>query len=175
MQPLAVWASAASPETSIGEDMHRLFRCRNLIVALAFVATLALGATAANAQLVGDLEANIPFTFQVDNTRLPAGEYYMRPFGDLGDNVLEIESANKTMAVMVVTENAESAQIPKDSELTFDKIGNQYFLRGIVVQDSKEGYALAPSKQETKAKEHNAKVEIHKLMAKHHKAKTSKA
>lgn len=155
--------------------MHRLFRCRNLIVALAFVATVALGATTASAQLVGDLEATIPFAFNVENTRLPAGEYYMRPVGDLGDNVIEIESANKTMAVMVVPENAASAQMPKDSELTFDKIGNQYFLRGIVIQDSKEGYTLAQSKQETKAKEHNAKVETHKLVAKHHKAKSTKS
>ena len=154
--------------------MHKLFRHKNLIVAAAFLATMALTTVAAHAQLVGELEANIPFAFHADNARLPAGEYYLRQAEDMDINILEIESANKNMAAFVLTESSQPSPVPRTSELTFDKIGNQYFLRGITVDDSSLGYTLVKSKAEVKAAKHNAKIETHKLTVKHNKVKISK-
>jgi hypothetical protein len=54
-------------------------------------------------------------------------------------------------------------------------IGNQYFLRAVTVQDSNLGYTLIKSRAETKQAKSNAKVETHKLAAKHNKTKASKS
>ena len=42
---------------------------------LALVFAFAIYPTQAHAQIIGGLEANIPFSFYAGNTKLPAGEY----------------------------------------------------------------------------------------------------
>jgi hypothetical protein len=157
-----------------GEHMHRLYKGKNLLVVVAFVAATALSTVTAHAQLVGEIEANIPFAFSADNARLPAGQYYVRSAQEIGGTVLELESADKHIAVFVLAENLKSAAVAKTSELAFDKIGEHYFLREIIVQDSSLGYSLIQSKAETNLMKGSAKLEKHRLTVKHHKSIVSK-
>jgi hypothetical protein len=168
-------ASAANIEMNGGNHMRELYKGKNLLVAVAFVAAMALGTATAHAQLIGELEANIPFAFSADNTRLPAGEYFIRPAQEIGSTVLEIESKNKNVSVFVIAEDLKSTQPPKTSELMFDKVGDHYFLREIMIQDSSLGYNLAQSKAEAKSMQGSAKLAKHKLPVKHHKTRASKA
>ena len=155
--------------------MYRLLRCKNLALAMAFMAAMSLSTVAAHAQLIDELEANVPFAFSADNTHLPAGQYFIRPAQDLGTDVLEIENANRTVSVFVLSENSQFTQPPKASELTFDKVGNSYFLRSITVRDSLVGYTFMTSKAEAKMEKGNIKPEKHKLAINHHKAMAHKS
>ena len=153
--------------------MYRLQKCKNLMVAFAFAAAMTFGAASAHAQLTGELEANVPFAFRADNTKLPAGTYIIRPVDDVGGAALELENLKKDVSVFLMPENSHLTQAPNTSELTFDKIGNSYFLRQIEVEDSQAGYALAQSKSESMLMKGNVKLEKHKLAIKHHKTSKS--
>jgi hypothetical protein len=158
-----------------GDQMYRILKSKNLIVAFAFLAAMALSTAPVHAQLVGELEANIPFSFSADNTRLPAGVYYIHPTEGMGLTVLEIENEKKDTAVFILPEESQHTQAPKISELTFDKIGNHYFLRGITIENSLLGYDLAQSKAEVKLAKNNARIEKHRLTIKHHKTMRGKS
>lgn len=148
---------------------------KSFMAALIFAAVMMSSPAALHAQLVDELKAKIPFEFNADNTRLPAGDYFIRPAQEVGTSVLEIESTNNKIAVFVMTINTQTAQAPKTSKLLFDKIGSRYFLRGIVVQDSTMGYDIQQSKAEASLLKGSAKVDKHWLDVNHHGTKVSKS
>jgi hypothetical protein len=147
---------------------------KSFMAALIFAAVIISSPPALHAQMVGELEAKIPFEFNADNTRLPAGDYFIRPAQEVGTTVLEIESANHKVSVFVMTINTQTTQAPEMSKLLFDKIGSRYFLRGIVVQDSMMGYDIQQSKTEASLMKGSAKVDKHWLNVNHHGSKVSK-
>jgi len=128
--------------------------------------TLALlvvgGLTAAQAQMDSDttIDANIPFQFVVGTTTLPAGKYVIRQLDDSGNtpNVLEIRSAKGKLATILDTENASMDQPAKKSEVTFDKIGDKYFLSQIFVEGENYGTQAIESKMERKLKDGGQQV-----------------
>src|SRR5712691_11598963 len=74
------------PET-IGR--HKLL---SLFIALVFALTLY--PNKAQAQIVGDLEVNIPFQFHAGNVKLPAGKYVIRMLDDSNLTIMEISNAD---------------------------------------------------------------------------------
>ena len=94
---------------------------RGLVLAL-----LALG-IAGVARADEKVVVHIPFSFIVGTTQLPAGDYIVTEnFGD-NDNVLAIESTDGREAVYALS-IASSAPRPSQSELTFEKFEDRYFL-----------------------------------------------
>jgi hypothetical protein len=90
------------------------------------VVMLALG-TAAVARADERVVVHIPFSFIVGTTQLPAGDYVViENFGD-NENVLAIESTDGREAVYALS-IASTAPRPSQSELTFEKYENRYFL-----------------------------------------------
>lgn len=146
--------------------MYKLFKYKNLVAVFSFMAAIMLSTTLAHAQLVNDLEANIPFAFSVDNTRLPAGEYIIHPMVEMENTTLEIENPVKDIGVFIQIEDKQFTEIPKTSDLTFDKVGDHYFLREISVRDSDLGYTLLKSNEEVRMAKSNAKMETHKVVCK---------
>src|SRR5258707_892767 len=105
---------------------------------------MAFGAVAAQAQIESDvtIEANIPYSFIVGNTTLPAGKYAIKAL-DNDPGVLEIRSADNRTAVFIETESAQANQEPSKSELVFNKVGDKYFLAQVWLEGHKDGNQIA--------------------------------
>lgn len=67
----------------------------------------------------------VPFDFTVGKQQLPAGEYQV---GRTAPSVLKIRSVNGGGAVMMLANGASPSTMPGKEVLTFDRIGNRYFL-----------------------------------------------
>jgi hypothetical protein len=124
---------------------------------------LTLYPSQAHAQIVGDLQANIPFQFHVGNTKLPAGEYTIRMLPDSDLTLMEISSADGSASTLFQVEETEAHTTPSKSELIFNKYGDQYFLAQLFDQGEPSGSQLPESRYEkrvsqqgtqTQAKEH---------------------
>lgn len=131
----------------------------SLFVALAFVLTIY--PSKANAQIVGDLEANIPFQFHVGNTKLPAGEYRIHVLDDSDLTIMEISSKDGSASALFQVQGVEANNTPTKSELIFNRYGNHYFLAQLFDQGEPSGsqvpesrYEKAMSKEPMQAQEH---------------------
>ena len=71
-----------------------------LSLLIAFVFGLMIYPTEANAQIVGDIEVNIPFQFHAGNARLPAGKYRIHVLDDSNQAVMEIISADGSTSAL---------------------------------------------------------------------------
>ena len=92
-----------------------------------------VGAVTTKAQIDSDMsvEADIPYAFVVRDTTLPAGKYIVKVLDDTSLNLLEIRSADGRTAVSFETESTQADRTPRQTELVFNRIGNQYFLSQI--------------------------------------------
>jgi hypothetical protein len=69
-------STEASNKATATHKTTRRHRLLSFFFALVFAPTIY--PTQAHAQIIGDLEASIPFQFYVGDTKLPAGEYRIR-------------------------------------------------------------------------------------------------
>lgn len=130
-----------------------------------------LGGSSARAQVIGEVEAKIPFNFYAGNTRLPAGKYFIKVLDDSSLSVMEISSANgRTSALFDVRDSQANAKPPKD-ELIFDKYGNQYFLAKVYEQGNKYGSAVEESRYEKRTAKDGAKAETRSVPCRRRSAK----
>ena len=119
-------------------------------VALIVAFTTILGQPAAKAQEAGTpVIANIPFSFQIGSSYLPAGVYRVQM---RGDDMLWIKGESGSAVMLVLWESAN--QPSSGSAIVFHHYGNQYFLREVRT----EGNQAFLWSSETKA-EHRAKLE----------------
>ena len=148
-----------------------------LLLSLCLVA--GLGATLrANAQIRSDatIRANIPHSFVVNNTTLPAGTYVITLADpDASDlTVLEIRSANAKTSVLFETESVTVPGLAKRTELVFDKIGDTYFLSKVFLKGDGGGNQLLKSKMQRRLEENGSIAESHSIPASPQLAKSSK-
>ena len=147
-----------------------------LFLALCLVS---LGATlTANAQIRSDstIRANIPYSFVVNNTTLPAGTYLITVVEPDGADltVLKISSANGKTAVFFNTEPVTVSGSGRQTELVFDKIGDTYFLSKVFLKDYEGGNQLPKSKMQRRLEENGSIAESHSIAASPALAKSSK-
>jgi len=110
-----------------------------------------LGATATSqAQIESDatIRANVPHSFVVNNTTLPAGNYIVTVADTTDLKVLEIRSADDKLAVLFDTEPVKVNRLSKQSELVFDQIGDTYFLAQVFMSGDEGGNELTKSKKQ---------------------------
>jgi hypothetical protein len=136
------------------------------------------GTLTANAQIRSDatIRADIPYSFVVNNTTLPAGTYVItvaNPYeSDL--TVLEIRSAKGKTAVLFNTEPVTVSGSARQTELVFDKIGETYFLSKVFLKGSQDGNQLQKSKMQRRLEENGSIAESHSIAASPAVAKSSK-
>jgi hypothetical protein len=120
---------------------------KKLFTLLAVSVLLAVGS--AFAQIASDqtLGANIPFSFILGKTTLPAGHYTIQSVGNSGKAVL-IRGSYRQSGIFLLAIDTESTQPSAQSSLTFNKYGNQYFLSRIQVEGSTRGLQLPKSRAE---------------------------
>jgi hypothetical protein len=115
---------------------------------LCLLATSGVVTTRAQIDSGETIEAAIPFAFVVGNHTLPAGDYTIKVSDDTDLNLLVVRSTEGRTAAFFQTMDAQAKGTPRQTELVFDKIGDNYFLSQIWVAGSQQGAELEKSKAE---------------------------
>jgi hypothetical protein len=131
-------------------DMLRKLTTRKYFLPLfiAFVFALTIHPGKAQAQIVGNLEVNIPFQFHAGNTRFPAGLYRIHMLDDSDLSIMEISSADGSTSALFQVEDSRAASAPAHSQLIFNRYGNRYFLAQVHQQGNTTGSQVLESRYE---------------------------
>jgi hypothetical protein len=139
-----------------------------LTISVALVCALAIYPSKAHAQIVGDLEANIPFQFHVGDTKLPAGKYVIHMLDQTDLTVMEISGADGSTSALFGVRYAEAKSAPAKGELIFNKYGDRYFLARVFDEGSPSGATVDKSRYEKQIGQADAEAQAH--VPAHHKA-----
>jgi hypothetical protein len=141
---------------------HKGTRVRHLLsLLIALVFALTIYPTKADAQIIGSLEANIPFAFHAGNTKLPAGKYIIRMLDDSDLTVMEITSADGSTSALFEIHGTDSSSTPAKGELIFNKYGNRYFLSKLFDEGNPSGNEVVESAYEKRVSQAAAEAQIH--------------
>lgn len=135
----------------------------------AFLCAAAFYPAKSEAQISGEIEADIPFQFHAGDAKLPAGKYTIRPLDDSDERVLEIRSADGKVSALFSVEPTRAGAAPAKSELIFNKYGNRYFLSQLVEEGSASGGKVAESRYEKKLGQASATGQEHVSARRHAK------
>ena len=138
-------------------ERHRL-----MLLLIALIFALALYPNQAHAQIIGNLEVNIPFQFHAGNVKLPAGKYLIHMLdGGADPGVMEIINADGSTAALFEVQQAQANSSPAKSELIFDKYGNHYFLTKLFDEGSSIGSQVLESRYEKRISQASAEGQEH--------------
>ncbi len=112
------------------------------------VFALTIFADKASAQIVGDLDADIPFQFHVGNKELPAGKYRIHVQDDSDLTVMEITSVDGSSFALFQVQESDANAAPAKSELIFNKYGDDYFLSKLFDEGNPSGSKVIESRYE---------------------------
>jgi hypothetical protein len=145
-----------APATQKGTRLRYLL---SLLVAMVFVLTIY--PSKAHAQIIGDLEVNIPFAFHAGNAKLPAGKYRIHVLDNTDLNIMEITSADGSTSALFEVQDAEANTTPAKSELIFNKYGNRYFLAKLFDEANPSGSQVVESRYEKKISQQTMEGQEH--------------
>ncbi len=111
------------------------------------VFALTIFAGKASAQIDGDLDAEIPFQFHVGTRELPAGKYRIH-LDEASLRIMEITSADGSASALFQVEESDAKSAPAQSELIFNKYGDNYFLAKLYDEGNPSGSELLESRYE---------------------------
>lgn len=139
-----------------GTRAHQLL---SLFIALAFALTIY--PSKAHAQIVGDLEVNIPFQFHAGNTKLPPGKYLIHMLDDADLTFMEISSVDGSTSALFEVQAAAADSAPDKSELIFNKYGDRYFLAEVFEEGNPNGSKVIESRYEKRISQEDAAAHEH--------------
>ena len=142
-----------------GRHVARRHYLLSLFVALAFALTIY--PSKAHAQIIGDIEVNIPFQFHAGNAKLPAGEYRIHVLDNSELTVPEISSADGATSTLFQVQNTEANSTPAKSELIFNKYGNRYFLAKLFDEGNPGGSEVPKSRYEKRISQETMEAQEH--------------
>src|ERR1700676_3751878 len=131
----------------------------SLLMALLFALTIC--PSKAPAQIIGNLEVNIPFQFHAGNAKLPPGNYIIRMLDNSDLTIMEISSADGTTSALFQVQDAEANSTPAKSELIFNKYGNRYFLAKLFDEGNPSGSTVDKSRYEKKVGQAATEAQAH--------------
>ena len=102
----------------------------------------------ASAQIDGDLDAEIPFQFHVGTRELPAGKYRIHVLDEGSRRVMEITSTDGSTSALFQVQESDVKSAPAQSELIFNKYGDNYFLSKLYDEGDPSGSELIESRYE---------------------------
>jgi hypothetical protein len=109
------------------------------------IAILFVGGSKAQAEVIGELKASIPFEFHAGGTTLPAGSYTITVLEGSDNSALEIMSADRHHSALLETIDVHAKGLPKSTELLFNHTDGNYYLARIFNQEDKDGVAVLDS------------------------------
>jgi hypothetical protein len=141
---------------------------KNLSKLVLAICVLSAGGIVANAQIDSGVtvEGNIPFSFVVGKTTLPAGRYELRALEQMQGSVI-LQNVNGKNSVTVETE-AVQANVNRDvnkSEFIFDKMGDTYFLSQVWLAGTDNGSQFDVSEAEKDLADKGTRKERHSIAA----------
>jgi len=131
----------------------------SLLIAILFALTIY--PTKAHAQIIGNLEVNIPFQFHAGNAKLPPGKYIVRMLDNSDLTIMEISSLDGSTSALFQVQDAEANSTPAKSELIFNKYGNRYFLAKVFDEGNANGSEVSKSTYEKKVSQATAEAQTH--------------
>ncbi|SRR6266436_2249265 len=137
----------------------RRYQLLSLFVALALALTIC--ASKAKAQIVGDLEVNIPFQFHAGNAKLPAGQYRIHVLDTADLQVMEISSADGSASALFEVQASEANATPVKTELIFNKYGDRYFLAQLFDEGNRSGSQVLESRYEKRVSQEAGEAQAH--------------
>lgn len=132
-----------------------------LLSTIALICALAIHPARAHAQIIGELEVNIPFQFYAGNAKLPAGKYVLHVLPNSDLQIMEISSADASTSALFEVEDAEANSAPAKNELIFNKYRNQYFLNRIFDEGNPYGARVPESAYEKKMSQAEKEAQEH--------------
>ena len=135
-----------------------------------------VGSLRASAQIDSDetIDADIPFNFVVNDQTFSAGKYTLKVSDDTNLNLFLLRSRNGRRSAFIQTQDVQTGETPRKTELVFNKIGDTYFLSQIWVSGNAQGAELEKSKAEKKLEDGGMKSERLSIAAVHRAAKKAK-
>lgn len=137
----------------------RRYQLLSLFIALVFALTIY--PSKAQAQIVGKLEADIPFQFHAGNAKLPPGKYTIQVVDNSDLTLMEITSADGSTSALFEVQDAQAKSSPAKSELIFDKYGNRYFLAKLFDEGNPSGSQVLESRYEKRISQAAAEGQEH--------------
>ena len=131
----------------------------SLFIALVFALTMY--PTKAQAQIVGQLDVNVPFQFHAGNAKFPAGKYSIQLLDDSDLTIMEIRSANDSTSALFEVRATQANSTPAKNELIFNKYGKRYFLAKVFEEGSTTGSQVTESRYEKRVGQGAADGEEH--------------
>jgi hypothetical protein len=122
-----------------------------LPLCLTLVFTMSLWPARTQAQIVGSVQAEIPFQFHVGSKTLPAGKYLIRQLDEMDLNVMQIRSADGKLSALFNVEGVQAKATPDNTEVIFNKYGDQYFLSELFDEGEPDGSKVVPTAAEKRA------------------------
>jgi len=104
-------------------------------------------------------KANIPFSFQAGNARMPAGEYEVRPSLTVGGRQQSIRRTDSSAGAFVLTNLADSRDTSGDPKLIFHCYSHDCFLYEIWNRNG-QGWRLMESPREKELSRASAENEL---------------
>lgn len=117
---------------------------KSWVMAAAALTTIGL-ASVANADEV--MTAKVPFSFIVAGSRLPAGNYLVREASD-DPAIVSIASKDGKRFMFALSTALTSEEPRARPELVFEKLGNQYFLARVLLEDRARGLLITTKQVE---------------------------
>jgi hypothetical protein len=129
--------------------------------------TLVAGVRKADAQIVGQIVADIPFQFHAGDSNLPAGKYTIAMLENSNLSLMEIRSADGRTSALLRVEQEEAETVPAKTELIFNKYGDQYFLSEMFDEGNEDGSKVEESNYEKKVSKGQTRKEARHVEAQH--------
>ncbi len=121
-------------------------RIFNFVIAVAIFSLLIVGT--ASAQLKWGVKAKIPFDFIVGNQVMPAGNYTIQRGLPNDGYLISIQNDDNSSHAFVDVNGAYQPDASDNTELTFDHIGDKYFLRNLWFSGENAGCEVPKSREE---------------------------
>jgi hypothetical protein len=149
-------------ETTSNAHAGRTVTSRQYWLALFIAAALALTIipSKAQAQIVDDIEVNIPSQFHAGNVKLPAGQYRIH-LDDSDLTVMEISSADESTSALFQVEDTKTDSTPAKSELIFNIYGDRYFLAKLFEEGSSSGNQVPQSRYQKRIRQQGMEAQQH--------------
>ena len=140
---------------------NRTMGCHLFLSFIALVFTLTFSPSKAHAQIIGEIEADIPFQFHADDAKLPAGKYIIRMVDNTDLTIMEISSEDNSVSALFEVRDAEASAAPAKTELIFNKYGDRYFLAKLFDEGNPNGSTVDESRYEKRISEANVEAQTH--------------
>jgi hypothetical protein len=128
---------------------------------IALVCALTIFPTKAHAQIIGELEVNIPFQFYAGDAKFPAGKYVLRTLDNTDLTIMEIRSEDNSMSALFDVQQAQANSAPPKSELIFNRYGKLYFLSSMFDESNPNGSEVPESRYEKRVSKATAEAQLH--------------